>query len=582
MQSPRYQGFQCDVSGFKLLEYLNSGVLEMVALHASPLSHSTETHRCSSRPGAVPSSGEPSGWASFRRRRFTPNRVVRLRRRAAPGVGAARAVVCGVVMLVLHVIVAARAATIQVRERDTNPPNFVAGTPAATHVTDTSLHIEFRMDKQGFFYFMILEDFHPDITVDQLIRGVAPVDPDDPPNRVKYLAKGSTQVTTTTRTFTTIVFEELQLDTKYKLWCAATDNAALPADRIRQPKPTLVEFRTLSGRTRIHWEHGDGFINGFNVLGVGTSATHTHWTPTLVPNVNNLTVSRHKSGHFWTLVADGHKINIGDIWTGRMSLSSGNDNPTDISPRISAGSSHWLGAMYDKRVLSMGHNENGRLGLGDDVVHLTATTVPGLNEVTEASAGMDFSVVLNGGSVYTFGANSHGQLGLNDTVERWTPTLVPGFGPAGGENSTNNTAVVAVSAGRDHMLFATEDGKVYAMGSNQFGQLGLGDLVDRWTPTLIESVENVSFIMAGQYHSVISTHYPIPPEPLPYDRNDPNDTALAALNNFTFPDGPLNGTVGGRLLSFGYNFRSGGEFYGYSRTTAKCYQLWAGGCLPEY
>uniref|UniRef100_A0A7S1CLP5 Uncharacterized protein n=1 Tax=Bicosoecida sp. CB-2014 TaxID=1486930 RepID=A0A7S1CLP5_9STRA len=469
------------------------------------------------------------------------------------------------------------AATIQIREKDLTPPAFTAGTPAATHVTDTSLHIEFRMSKQGFFYFMILEDHHPDPTVLELVAGLAPKDPDGVGGaRVKHLAKGSTQVTTITRTFSTIVFEELQLDTKYKLWCTATDNNPDPAERLFQEAPTMVEFRTLSGRTRVHWEANGGFLNGYNVLGVTTSATHTHWTPTLVPGVENVTVSRHKSGHFWTIEADGHTINLGDIWTGRMSLSSGNDNPTDVSPRVSAGASHWLGAMYDKRVLSMGHNENGRLGVGDTDVRLTATTVPGLTLATEASAGMDFSVVLNNGSVYTFGHNDHGQLGLNDTVDRWTPTLVPGFGPDW------NTTVVAISAGRDHMLFSTDDGLVYSVGGNRHGQLGLGDLEDRWTPTLIPTVENVSFILAGQYHSVVSEHWPLPLPPLPYDPNDPNSTALAALNNYTFPNGTREVPMAGRLLSFGYNFRSGGEFYGYSRTTAKCYQLWAEGCLPEY
>lgn len=44
--------------------------------------------------------------------------------------------------------------------------------------------------------------------------------------------------------------------------------------------------------------------------------------------------------------------------------------------------------------------------------------------------------------LYTFGRNNFGQLGLGDTLDRWTPTLVTGF-----DNVTH------ASAGRDHILF---------------------------------------------------------------------------------------------------------------------------------
>lgn len=46
------------------------------------------------------------------------------------------------------------------------------------------------------------------------------------------------------------------------------------------------------------------------------------------------------------------------------------------------------------------------------------------------------------GKLYTFGRNDFGQLGLGDKVDRYTPTLVPGF-----------DSVDLVGAGRDHVLF---------------------------------------------------------------------------------------------------------------------------------
>ena len=41
----------------------------------------------------------------------------------------------------------------------------------------------------------------------------------------------------------------------------------------------------------------------------------------------------------------------------------------------------------------------------------------------------------------------------------------------------------AVSAGGAHTLATKPDGSLWAWGYNAYGQLGLGDTTDRWTPT---------------------------------------------------------------------------------------------------
>lgn len=472
----------------------------------------------------------------------------------------------------------ARGAVIAIKARDPNPPVFTHGTPRATHITDTSLHLEFRMDKQGFIYYIVLPVEAPEPHPTEVRALVGPRLP--PPNnrqRWQPILTGTRTVTTITRLFIDTIFEELALDTAYNIWCVAEDNFDVPEQRYLMAKATLVPVRTLSGRVKTQWEGTNStyFLDGYNVLGVGTSATHNHNTPTLVNGWGNVSASLHHEGRFTTLWHhNGTALNIGDIWHGRLTISSGNDNqwshPTKDS-HVSSGAYHWLSVMYDHRVLALGHNEHGRLGLGDTVVHLTATAVPGMTNVSEAAAALDFSVVLNEGKIYTFGHNNRGQLGLNDTLDRMTPTLVHGFESANGtvmgtRYDANGTAVVPpalgnvthISAGRDHYLFTTAGpgpgGQLYAVGANSHGQLGTGDNVDRPTPTLIAGYDDVRMVMAGNYHSVF-----------------------------------LNGS---RLLSMGYNFRQGGDkapvdgepgvFYGYSPTSAKCYQLHGVGCLDEY
>lgn len=48
--------------------------------------------------------------------------------------------------------------------------------------------------------------------------------------------------------------------------------------------------------------------------------------------------------------------------------------------------------------------------------------------------------------------------------------------------------MISVACGGQHSLFLTETGEVFACGSNKYGQLGLGDRVDRMTPQPIAAL----------------------------------------------------------------------------------------------
>eukprot|EP00111_Clytia_hemisphaerica_P024307 TCONS_00071687-protein len=65
--------------------------------------------------------------------------------------------------------------------------------------------------------------------------------------------------------------------------------------------------------------------------------------------------------------------------------------------------------------------------------------------------------------VWTFGKNSYGQLGHGDVEDRFVPTLVEKLGCKG---------IIKVAAGSYHTLLLSSQGKVYSCGDNAFGQLG--------------------------------------------------------------------------------------------------------------
>ena len=90
------------------------------------------------------------------------------------------------------------------------------------------------------------------------------------------------------------------------------------------------------------------------------------------------------------------------------------------------------------------------------------------------------------------GNNFFGQLGLGDTINRNVPTLLKGY------------KVKQIATGKNHTIFTDFDDNIYVMGYNLFGQLGLGDFgedTNRDIPTLLKSYK-AKQITAGGSHTI--------------------------------------------------------------------------------
>ena len=133
-------------------------------------------------------------------------------------------------------------------------------------------------------------------------------------------------------------------------------------------------------------------------------------------------------------------------------------------------------------------------------------TASGEPYFTAVSAGYNHSLgVRSDGTLWAWGYNAYGQLGLGDTTDRWSPTQV---------GSAANW--VAVSAGYRHSLGVRSDGTLWAWGRNthitaktdanpeitSHGQLGLGDTTDRWSPSPVGSGTDWVTVAAGGGHSL--------------------------------------------------------------------------------
>lgn len=129
-------------------------------------------------------------------------------------------------------------------------------------------------------------------------------------------------------------------------------------------------------------------------------------------------------------------------------------------------------------VWTWGSNDFGQLGNG----HTSSTPVgpaqvAGLSNVVDVHGGREHVVALtSSGQVYTWGSNQQGQLGLGDSSNRPAPTAVPGMND-----------VTAVTAGHNHTLVLRSDGTVWGFGLNATGQLGDGTKTLRRAPVQVKT-----------------------------------------------------------------------------------------------
>ncbi|MDR2638642.1 MAG: hypothetical protein LBC09_02245 [Helicobacteraceae bacterium] len=147
---------------------------------------------------------------------------------------------------------------------------------------------------------------------------------------------------------------------------------------------------------------------------------------------------------------------------------------------IAAGVSHSLALSAGGKIYAAGHNGYGQLGLGDTTdraVFTEVATFSGKDKIIAVAAGYQHSLALSaGGKVYAAGRNYMGQFGLGDTTDRAVFTEIP---------TLKDKKIIAVAAGGFHSLALDSDGRIYATGMNNNGQLGLGDSKDRDTFTLV-------------------------------------------------------------------------------------------------
>ncbi|KAJ6322720.1 hypothetical protein OIU77_012543 [Salix suchowensis] len=132
-------------------------------------------------------------------------------------------------------------------------------------------------------------------------------------------------------------------------------------------------------------------------------------------------------------------------------------------------------------LLTFGWGLYGQCGQGSTDDELSPTCVSSLLgiRIEGVAAGLWHTVCVSAdGDLYTFGGNQFGQLGTGGDQAETLPRLLEA-------PSLENIHAKTVSCGARHSTIITEDGKVFCWGWNKYGQLGLGDVIDRNVPSQV-------------------------------------------------------------------------------------------------
>ncbi|GAV70319.1 RCC1 domain-containing protein/RCC1_2 domain-containing protein [Cephalotus follicularis] len=179
--------------------------------------------------------------------------------------------------------------------------------------------------------------------------------------------------------------------------------------------------------------------------------------------------------------------------------------PGSFVKGIACGGRHSAVITDAGALLTFGWGLYGQCGQGSTDDELSPTCVSSLLglRIGGVAAGLWHTVCISDdGDVYTFGGNQFGQLGTGGDQAETLPRLLEA-------PSLENMHARVVSCGARHSAIITEDAKVFCWGWNKYGQLGLGDIIDRNIPSQVPIEGCVpKNIACGWWHTLLLAESP--------------------------------------------------------------------------
>jgi alpha-tubulin suppressor-like RCC1 family protein len=145
---------------------------------------------------------------------------------------------------------------------------------------------------------------------------------------------------------------------------------------------------------------------------------------------------------------------------------------------VACGSYHTLAIKADGSLWAWGYNYFGQLGDGTVVDRTIPTQVSGATWASVACGSRHTAAIRADGTLWTWGDNAYGELGYDTAAD-----ADPLYSDQSSVPQSVDGAWASVACGSFHTAGSTDDGLVWAWGSNYFGQLGDGTTANRGVPT---------------------------------------------------------------------------------------------------
>ncbi|MDX9691640.1 MAG: InlB B-repeat-containing protein [Acholeplasmataceae bacterium] len=180
---------------------------------------------------------------------------------------------------------------------------------------------------------------------------------------------------------------------------------------------------------------------------------------------------------------------------------------------ISLGWGSSIALSSENRVFTWGANFVGQIGDGTTISKSTPVDITAYfnlhsgEKITQIDLGYAYCIAVSSESrVFTWGYNNSGQIGDNTVIDKYTPTdITSRF------NLNTDEVIIELSAGQDHVLVYTSHHRIFGWGNNMYGALGDNTSISKFVPTDLTinfgfaEGETVIKLSSNEYYSSLIT-----------------------------------------------------------------------------
>ena len=274
------------------------------------------------------------------------------------------------------------------------------------------------------------------------------------------------------------------------------NDVSLPTPILNLPKIDLVccgcDFTICVDFEGFIWSFG---VNNYGQLGTGNRTNYK--IPQKILNIPPVVSVACGDSHTLIITNDENlwscgRNNLGQLCLGHNKRrSTRKPQKTSFSniSKVSTGRNHSLFQNNNGEIFACGYNHAGQCGLGHfNDPQITPSLIPNVpSNIAQFVCGNSQSLFLDSeGNVFSVGQNYFGELGIGHVTNQNVLNKIPNIPP-----------IKIISCVFASCYLVDFEGNVWSFGYNHSGQLGHGDKSDKNVPKIITALEDIQQISYG-------------------------------------------------------------------------------------